>query len=139
MLQGNSRGASSSRWARWRELSGRERTDTVLALALIPLAHVSFRTLGVKRTLKLFTGRDFQAPPAEQRAGDSSAAAKRVAYAVNRASRRGLFSGNCLSRSTALLTLLRRRGIDAELHFGARTRERTFEAHAWVEFNGVPL
>ena len=38
-----------------------------------------------------------------------------------------------------LYFLLRRRGLAAELHFGARKNSAGLEAHAWVSYTGVPL
>ncbi len=38
-----------------------------------------------------------------------------------------------------LCYLLRRRGIPADLRFGARKQSARLEAHAWVEHLGVPL
>jgi Transglutaminase-like superfamily len=46
---------------------------------------------------------------------------------------------NCLERSLALWSLLNRRGFPAELKLGARKQSEKFEAHAWVELNGVAL
>lgn len=43
----------------------------------------------------------------------------------------------CLEQSLALLFLLRRRGIDAQLRFGVRPHR--FIAHAWIEVAGEPL
>jgi hypothetical protein len=44
----------------------------------------------------------------------------------------------CLMRSLVLLSLLARRGTDAELVIGVLPAPR-FTAHAWVEYRGVPL
>jgi hypothetical protein len=46
---------------------------------------------------------------------------------------------NCLEQATALCHVLRRRGIPAELRFGARKDRVGLEAHAWVEHRGIPL
>jgi hypothetical protein len=46
---------------------------------------------------------------------------------------------NCLEQATALCYVLRRRGIPAELRFGARKDSARLEAHAWVEHLGIPL
>jgi hypothetical protein len=46
---------------------------------------------------------------------------------------------NCLERALALYFLLRRRGLPAELRFGARKQAAQLEAHAWVVFRGVAL
>jgi len=44
---------------------------------------------------------------------------------------------DCLQRSLALTSLLRRRGIDAEICFGVE--KFPFRAHAWVEASGLVL
>jgi hypothetical protein len=46
--------------------------------------------------------------------------------------------GTCLARSLALVWLLRRRGIAAELRIGVNTDDG-FLAHAWVERDGAAL
>jgi hypothetical protein len=48
------------------------------------------------------------------------------------------YAGNCLSRSLLLWFLLRRRGIICELRFGVKKSD-TFQAHAWVEYQGKPI
>jgi len=49
------------------------------------------------------------------------------------------FKTNCLEQSLALLWLLRKRGIVADLRIGARKESNRFEAHAWVELEGAVL
>jgi hypothetical protein len=53
------------------------------------------------------------------------------------AARHLFFRPNCLEQSLTLWWLLQRRRIAAELRFGARKQEGRFEAHAWVEVDGV--
>jgi hypothetical protein len=60
-----------------------------------------------------------------------------VARVVAMASRHTPSPNSCLHRSLALWWLLRRRRFDSHLHFGARRQQSGFEAHAWVEHNGV--
>ena len=55
------------------------------------------------------------------------------------AARYGLVHGNCLSRSMTLCYLLRRHGCAACLRVGGRRVGESFEAHAWVEFDGRVL
>ena len=43
----------------------------------------------------------------------------------------------CLEQSLVLFVLLRRRGVGAELRLGVQPYP--FNAHAWVELDGVPL
>jgi hypothetical protein len=45
----------------------------------------------------------------------------------------------CLHRSLTLWWLLRRRGVDANLHMGIRQSAGRIEGHAWVEAAGLVL
>jgi hypothetical protein len=58
---------------------------------------------------------------------------------VRVAATHGPFRATCLPRSVVLWALLRRHGVDAELKLGVRRGDRGFEAHAWVELEGVAL
>lgn len=61
-----------------------------------------------------------------------------VAWAVTRAAAYGVFRPRCLVRSLAIQRMLRRRGIDSStLNIGVRIRNGAFEAHAWVELDGL--
>ena len=51
----------------------------------------------------------------------------------------GLLRSTCLHRSLTLWWLLRRWGIASELRIGVRMEQGRFEAHAWVERQGVAL
>jgi hypothetical protein len=62
-----------------------------------------------------------------------------ITNAASSAEHHGLGTPNCLERSLTLWWLLRREGIEGELHFGARKSESRFEAHAWVELRGIVL
>lgn len=64
--------------------------------------------------------------------------ATRWATAVRRASRYAVARPNCFARSLALEWLLRRWGIrSSHVHFGVRSGEPGFEAHAWVTVAGA--
>jgi Transglutaminase-like superfamily len=65
--------------------------------------------------------------------------ARGIATKLDLAARHLFFRTNCLERSLALRWLLRRRGITAVLRIGARKESERFEAHAWIELNGVVL
>ena len=60
-----------------------------------------------------------------------------VVTAVDRAGRY-VPGGTCLPKSLALAWMLRRRGVSAAVRIGVRTAGG-FEAHAWVEVEGVAL
>ena len=68
-----------------------------------------------------------------------SEAARRTVRAVRSAELHGLTKPNCLERSVTLWWMLRREGIEGELHIGARHQAGKFEAHAWVELDGRVL
>lgn len=63
----------------------------------------------------------------------------RDARAVTIAARYGVFRPLCLTRSIALQSMLRRRGIQATVRVGARRKGGRLEAHAWVELEGAVL
>ena len=120
-------------WTRWRNLSPLERRATIAATALIPIIHLSVKALGAKRTHRAFGSIRPVPPPADVNI------ARRLAHAVSRAARWGVVAGNCLSRSIALMCLLGRCGIRADLRLGVRLEGNGLDAHAWVEHDGVPL
>lgn len=64
---------------------------------------------------------------------------ERVAWLVECAARNVPWPATCLRRSLVLWALLERAGIATELRLGFRKTDGVFEAHAWVELNGVPL
>ncbi len=88
----------------------------------------------VRRTLNLMTGR-----LEPLRAGDASLSAMRTAALVSAAARRVKPGPSCLQRSLVLAGLLEAQEIHPVVRFGVRRREGAFEAHAWVECEGVPL
>ena len=66
--------------------------------------------------------------------------ARRLALAVVRAARFGVFRPQCLVRSVALSRMLEKRGIEgAMVRVGVRRQDGEFLAHAWVEYAGQTL
>ncbi len=66
--------------------------------------------------------------------------ARRLALAVVRAARFGVFRPQCLVRSVALSQMLADRGIPGALvRVGVRRKNGEFSAHAWVELAGETL
>jgi hypothetical protein len=62
---------------------------------------------------------------------------RRIAVAVDRAARRGLFRPTCLVRSIALERLVERAGAgNAVVRVGVRREEGALHAHAWIEVDG---
>ena len=71
--------------------------------------------------------------------GDEHLSAERIAWIVRVAAEKGPYFARCLEQSLVLNWLLRRRGVDAHILFGARKLNEQMEAHAWVEVNGATL
>ena len=66
--------------------------------------------------------------------------AARMAKAVDRAARRGVFRPKCLVRSMALHRMLERSGVAGSvIRIGVRREGDQFLAHAWVEYKGLTL
>lgn len=70
----------------------------------------------------------------------SLAQAEQIARLVALGNQRySLYPADCLTVSLALQYVITRLGGQAELCLGVRTITGQFEAHAWVEVDGVPL
>jgi Transglutaminase-like superfamily len=128
-------------WARLRRFSALPRAaklDFVRAALLLPLIRMSLRLRGfcaTQRTLQLRIGRGVAALPKAAVADET----KLVWRMVLAAGRYSLLKGTCLERSLALWWLLARKGIATQLRIGARKSGEKFEAHAWVERDGVAI
>jgi hypothetical protein len=78
----------------------------------------------------------------EVAAGEASSPlelAQRYAVLAAIAARHGIYQANCLHQSLPLCWLLQRKGLPAQLKIGVKPQTRPFQAHAWVELDGVPL
>ena len=127
-------------WRRFWRLSPESRALVVKSATALAATWVGLRVVGFRRwkgVLLRF------APHPVGRAGvaelASAEAARDVARMQRTAARHLFFRPNCLEQSLVLWWLLQRRGIPAELRIGARKAEGRFEAHAWVESDGVVL
>ena len=126
-------------WRRYRALPAHERKIAREAARRLTLAALGLRTLGFKRMRESAERYPRNTRPITD-ATDSNPqliASRMIARLVGSASRHLPFTPNCLVQSLALLEMLRRRGINAELRVGARHESGAFEAHAWVEFAGI--
>lgn len=113
--------------------SGLQRRTFVIALVMNPLFALVARRWGF-RTAGRLSARLAGLPGRRQRPTDPQA----FAEAVRAAARRPVVGVVCLPESLTLLTLLRRRGVIAELRIGVATTGG-FSAHAWVEVEGQPV
>jgi hypothetical protein len=120
----------------WFDLPRDERRAVLAMLWLVPVLHVAVRLLDYRRTRAWLDQR------AERRSRKLPGPQGRVeAYrlATSRVTRYSWLPGNCLSRSLALLWLLRRNGHASELHLGVSLAGGDFAAHAWVTLDGCVL
>jgi Transglutaminase-like superfamily len=128
-------------WERLRRFSALERPAQNLflrAVALLPLVALSLRWRGF-RTTQATLQRFLSDPGQEPDAAPTSKCVALTAHMVNAADRHGLVHPSCLAKSMTLWWLLGRQGIAAHLRIGTRKENEKFEAHAWVERDGVAL
>ena len=113
-------------------------TDRLLLLQItvaLPLIALALSVCGFKRTylgLSRLAG-------SGRASGDPEMYKGQVKLWVRFVKQRGLFRGNCLSRSLVAWWLLRRRGMEVDLRIGTCKHSGEFQAHAWIEHRGLPV
>jgi Transglutaminase-like superfamily len=86
-------------------------------------------------------------PPTDARTSQSATGshndirvAEEVGWAVTRAARHLPLEAVCLPQAMAARIMLKRRGVNSVLHFGARMgQDRPIDAHAWLDAAGVQV
>jgi hypothetical protein len=124
------RGKLAKFWA----LTPAERRSFISAVMLLPLFSLVLRVFGLVRLQGWIERAPFTAtrvPPVTE--------LKTIGEVINAAARYAPGSVTCLTRSLLLRWLLRRRGIASELRIGVQLVQGQLDAHAWVEFEGVPI
>ena len=127
-------------WERLRRFSALERPARWLflrAAALLPLVSLSLRLRGFRKTQAFL--RKFLSLPSRPADISVSSSANLTVRMVRAAVRTGIGHPTCLDESLALWWLLGRQGIRSELKVGVRKEGEKFEAHAWVERDGLAL
>ena len=127
-------------WERLRRFSALERPARVLflrAAALLPLISLSLRLRGFRKTQAFL--QKFLSLPGHSTDPPASSRADLTVRMVRAAVRNSLGHPTCLDESMTLWWLLERQGIGAELKVGVRKDGEKFEAHAWVERDGLAL
>ena len=137
----------------WRKFSLYQRYLLLQALILLPLIHLSLNLWGFKRTYSILGNignREWGiaesavlgSPQVEQlskrgnRENSISEQILTTASMVKTAAKYYKWA-TCLRKSLALWFLLRRQGISTELQIGTRFEKEEFQAHAWVEYQGM--
>ncbi|ROZ66375.1 lasso peptide biosynthesis B2 protein [Ramlibacter sp. WS9] len=111
-----------------------ERRTFVAAMLLLPLAGLGLRLFGLARMQTLLR---VKRPLAQ--ASASLLEIQSMGKLVNMAAKQSPFPATCLTRSTLLAWMLARRGIPCQLRIGVKLDEGAFAAHAWVEWQGIPV
>jgi hypothetical protein len=120
--------------AKFLALSGAEKRFFLKAVILLPVFWLGLRLYGLAR----FQARLERSPlVARQEPKLEELAA--LGRLVNAAAHYTFAPGTCLTRSLLLRRLLRRRGINADLRIGVRFVQGKLDAHAWVEYQGIPI
>lgn len=124
-----------------RRFSALERPAQALflrALVTLPLVGLSLKFRGFEVTRSTLRKRLSHTKPQT----DSDSQNKQIALAarmVNAADRHGLVHPSCLVKSLTLWWLLGRQGVTSELRVGVHKEGGNFQAHAWVEREGIAL
>jgi hypothetical protein len=129
------------RLQRFRDLPPEARRLFLRAAVVLPAISLSLKFRGFRATQQ--TLQNLSIPSnAMTFPRDDVAAVERVKVAVRMVNSAARFESSrftCLEKSLALWWLLRRHGTASCLRIGARKAGEKFEAHAWVEREGVAL
>jgi len=131
-----------SRWRRFRRLSVQEQWLLLESFVLLPLNRAAVRLIGYyhwQALLYAWLPCSYKRCNSYLTEPNSGLQPHRIAHIVHAAGREGFLTGACLERALALWWLLRWRHFPAELRIGARRQDGRFEAHAWIELDGVVL
>ena len=134
--------SATTRWARLRHLSPAELTLGAQAIVVLPTMAFALKRWGLRRVQERLARTVRSRPPEATESGLDLEVARRVAWIVKVAARRGPWPANCLQRSVTLWWFLARRGVTADLRIGVRRRPGSggqLDFHAWVECGGVVL
>jgi hypothetical protein len=118
----------------FRTLSGTDRRLLIEACIRILVARVALKLLPFARVISLLVAPNHGGAPADQ------ALIRRVRWAIETAARHLPLSLTCLPQAFAALGMLQARGLAPQMHYGvAACKAGGFEAHAWVELEGMPV
>jgi hypothetical protein len=127
-------------WRKFRDLPPFQRAIAIRASALLPVALITLRILGLRHSLRVL-GWLSRPKPFSNAApkGYVRPLAETIAHIVQAVARHHPLRSNCLSQSLVLWSLLRQWGVDSHLRIGVNKQAESFAAHAWVEHRGQIL
>ena len=112
--------------SRWARLGRRRQALLAEALLAIAAASAAIRFRAFKRAIRMGSLPLTEQPAAGEITGD-------VRWAVETAARNVPWRAMCIQQGLALQWMLRRRGVDARLHYGiGRDEIGELQAHVWV-------
>ncbi len=123
---------------KWLALTGPEKFQLMQFVFWLPWISFSLKFFGYLRT-RNFLSRGIAQSKLHQADTAELARAERIAELLAIAGRHGFISATCLRQSVLLEYWLKRQGFNAEIKIGVRKEANLFDAHAWVELNGIPL
>lgn len=133
------------RFVRFAQIGNRRRVLLVeavtwLLLARLSLIFVSFPKLA-RHLGTVVAPTDTRALLARsENSHEDAHLAEEIGWAVTRAARHVPFKAVCLPQAMAARVMLKRRGVDSVLHFGARIgQDKPIDAHAWLDAAGVEV
>ena len=124
----------SGRLAQFRVLNPAQQRTLLAAWLWLPLFWLGLRVLGLHRFLAWL-----QRVNSPTESALTQAEIVRIATLVNLAASQVPFPATCLTRSLLLGWMLRRRGVSSQLRIGVRINQDILDAHAWVEYAGIPI
>jgi hypothetical protein len=124
---------------RYRALDPEARKVFGHAATLLPLIALSLRLRGFNKTREALQKGQSAHLSQEQRKSDPARTVEITCRMVRAGAHYGPLHPTCLVESLALWHLLQKRGIPVRLRIGVRKLSGKFEAHAWVESEGVAL
>jgi hypothetical protein len=138
------------RLVRLAQVGHHRRAVLIEAVAWLLVARLSLIFVSFPRLARRFGTVVAPADPRALRAKsanepDQARVAEEVGWAVTRAARHVPFNAVCLPQAMAARIMLKRRGVDSVLHFGARIgrdkmgQDKPIDAHAWLDAAGVEV
>jgi hypothetical protein len=109
------------------------------AIVLLPVVALSLRRRGFQRTKEKLASKLGSRSTALVSGGQTADTLQKTCGMVRTAAHYGLGHPTCLEQSLVLWYLLQTKNIPSNLRIGVRKSPGKFEAHAWVEHNGVAL
>ncbi len=107
---------------------------------LVNFIHIGLLFFGLTRTQEFLKSFEKKSPPIFFLTEAQVLVFREHTRRIFRKLRKNKFLlSNCLSTSLLCWLLLKNQGLDTHLLIGARHKEGKFKAHAWVEYQQLPL